>query len=34
MTVFIIGIVIGVFIGWNIPEPEFAKTIKKKFKGE
>jgi len=27
----IIGIVIGAFIGWNVPQPEYAKKIQNKI---
>jgi len=27
-----IGVLIGAFIGWHIPEPEWAKQVKQKIK--
>ena len=33
VTTFIIGIIIGAFIGWNIPQPQFAKDVQNKVKG-
>lgn len=29
----LLGIVIGAFIGWHIPEPTWAKVIKEKVLG-
>jgi len=26
-------LVIGAFIGWNFPQPEFAKNLQEKIKG-
>jgi hypothetical protein len=34
MTGFIIGVIVGVLIGWSIPEPEFVKRIKEKIKAK
>lgn len=28
---FIIGLIVGAFVGWNIPQPSFAKTIQEKI---
>ena len=30
----IIGIVIGAFIGWNVPQPEYAKKIQEAIKSK
>lgn len=27
----ILGVVIGLFVGWNLPQPAFAKTIQDKI---
>lgn len=32
MFTLIVGIVIGAFIGWNFPQPEFARNIQNKIK--
>lgn len=30
MLNFIIGLLLGAFIGWNLPQPEWAKNIQSK----
>jgi Na+/H+-dicarboxylate symporter len=32
MFTLIIGLIIGAFVGWNFPQPEFAKNIQEKIK--
>ena len=29
----LLWLVIGLFIGWNFPQPQFAKNIQEKIKG-
>lgn len=29
---FLVGIIIGAFIGWNIPQPSFAKKVQQRIK--
>lgn len=31
MLSFIIGLLLGAFIGWNLPQPQWAKNLQSKF---
>jgi hypothetical protein len=31
MFSFVIGLIVGAFIGWNIPQPKFAKELQEKI---
>jgi hypothetical protein len=34
MTGFIIGVIVGLLLGWNIPQPIFINSIKEKIKSK
>ena len=33
MVVFAVGVFVGAFVGWNLPQPDWAKQIQEKIFG-
>ena len=34
MTIFILGAIVGLVIGWNLPQPKWAKDLQDKVTGD
>lgn len=32
MLVFLVGVAVGAFVGWNLPQPDWAKEVQAKVK--